>query len=318
MPAFAICRSEKIKDWATFAKSVGHNLRTSDDQRRHLNTSATEPNRVLCGSPEWAETWPAEVASMHLRKLAQGQRHTLVREFFLGMSPGWAEGKSREDIEAWAVANVCWLRSRFGAERVKLAVLHLDEQTPHLAAYVVPLTADTNRSGQVHTDRGNGWTLSDRVLGLGGTKDALVRLQDEYAVAMEPFALSRGRRNSKAKHQTVAEWRRLMAEPLASITVPKPPEATLGDRIDIEAYGRRVAKATSQDVFRQFKPMQMQAKEVPTLRRQIASLLAEVGKLQPLIDVYKGQKDFLAKLLARLLGIEPDLTTQQGIAMTVE
>jgi hypothetical protein len=135
---------------------------------------------------------------------------------------------------------------------------------------------------------------------------------------MERFALERGRRNSRAKHQTVAEWRRLMAEPMAAITVPKPPEATLADRIDIEAYGKRVAKAAAQEVFRQFKPMQMQAKEVPKLRRQIAALLAEVAKLQPLIDLYKGQKDFFAKALARLLGFEPDLTTQQGVAKTVE
>ena len=227
-------------------------------------------------------------------------------------------GKSQIEIDAWADANVEWLRNRFGAERVRLAVLHLDEQTPHLAAYVIGLAADTNRAGETRTDRGNGWTLSDRVLGLGGGKDALVKLQDEYAAAMERFALERGRRNSKAKHQTVAEWRRLMAEPMPGITVPKPAEATLADRIDIEAYGKRVAKVAAQEVYRQFKPMQMQAKEVPKLRRQIAALLAEVAKLQPLIDLYKGQKDFFAKALARLLGFEPDLTTHQGVAKTVE
>jgi hypothetical protein len=318
MPTFAICRTEKIKSWSSLTKSVGHNLRTSADERSHLNASAPEPLRVLCGSPDWVASWRTQVNGMHLRQLAQGQSHTLAREFFLGMSPEWAEGKSPADIDAWAEANVEWLRARFGVERVRLAVLHLDEQTPHLAAYVIGLAADTNRAGQVRADRGNGWTLSDRVLGLGGGKDALVKLQDEYAAAMERFALERGRRNSRAKHQTVAEWRRLMAEPMAAITVPKPPEATLADRIDIEAYGKRVAKAAAQEVFRQFKPMQMQAKEVPKLRRQIAALLAEVAKLQPLTDLYKGQKDFFAKALARLLGFEPDLTTQQGVAKTVE
>lgn len=318
MPTFAICRTEKIKSWSSLTKSVGHNLRTSADERAHLNASAPEPLRVLCGVPNWVASWRTQVNCMHLRQLAQGQSHTLAREFFLGMSPEWAGGKSQADIDAWAEANVEWMRARFGAERVKLVVLHLDEQTPHLAAYVVPLAADTNRAGQVRADRGNGWTLSDRVLGLGGSKDALVKLQDEYAAAMERFALERGRRNSKAKHQTVAEWRRLMAEPMTGITVPKPPEATLADRIDIEAYGKRVAKAAAQEVYRQFKPVQMQAKEAPKLRRQIAALLAEVAKLQPLIDIYKGQKDFFAKALARLLGFAPDLTTQQGLAKTVE
>ena len=239
MPAFAICRTEKIKTWPTLTKSVGHNLRTSADERPHLDASAPEPLRVLCGSVDWLTSWKAQVNGMHLRQLAQGQSHTLAREFFLGVSPEWAEGKSQADIDAWAEANVEWLRARFGAERVKLCVFHGDEQSPHLAAYVVGLTADTNRAGEVRTDRGNGWTLSDRVLGLGGGKDALVKLQDDYADAMERFALARGRRNSKAKHQTVAEWRRLMAEPMAAISVPKPPEAALADRIDIEGYGKR-------------------------------------------------------------------------------
>ena len=202
MPTFAICRTEKIKSWSSLTKSVGHNLRTGADERPHLNASAPDPLRVLCGAPDWVAAWRTDVTGMHLRQLAQGQSHTLAREFFLGMSPEWAEGKSPADIDAWAEANVEWLRARFGADRVRLAVLHLDEQTPHLAAYVVPLAADTNRAGQVRTDRGNGWTLSDRVLGLGGGKDALVKLQDEYAAAMKRFALERGRRNSKAKHQT--------------------------------------------------------------------------------------------------------------------
>lgn len=318
MPTFAICRTEKIKAWSTLTKSVGHNLRTSADKREHLNASAPEPLRVLCGTPDWVASWRASVNGMHLRQLAQGQTHTLAREFFLGVSPEWAEGKSQADIAAWAEANVEWLRGRFGAERVRLAVLHLDEQTPHIAAYVVGLAADTDRAGRVRTDRGNGWTLSDRVLGLGGGKDALVKLQDEYGAAMERFDLERGRRNSKAKHQTVAEWRRLMATPMAAITVPKPPEATLADRIDIEAYGKRTARAAAQEVFRQFKPLQMQAKEVPKLRRQIAALLAEIAKLQPLIDAYRQQRDFFAKALARLLGFEPDITTQHGVAKTVE
>ena len=318
MSTFAICRTEKLKSWSSLTKSVGHNLRTSADERAHLNASAPEPLRVLCGSVDWLTAWKAQVNGMHLRQLAQGQNHTLAREFFLGMSPEWAEGKSQADIDAWAEANVEWLRARFGAERVRLAVLHLDEQVPHLAAYVLPLAADTNRAGERRTDQGNGWTHSDRVLGLGGGEDALVKLQDDYAAAMERFALERARRNSKAKHQKVAEWRRLMAEPMAGIGVPKPPEATLADRIDIEAYGKRVAKAAAQEVYGQFKPMQMQAKEVPKLRRQIAALLAEVAKLQPLIDAYKGQKDFFAKALARLLGFAPDLTTQQGLAKTVE
>ena len=317
MPTFAICRTKKIKNWTTLGKSVGHNMRTSADDRQHL-ASVPEPLRVLAGSADWLDSWRDDVNGMQLPKLKQGTLHTLAREFFLGMSPEWAEGKCPAEIDAWAEANIAWLNDRFGKDRVRLAVLHLDEQTPHIAAYVVPLKADTNRAGVVHTDRGNGWTLSDGALGLGGSKDALVKLQDEYGAAMERFALKRGRRHSKAKHQAIAAWRHQMAEPLAPIAVTQPPAATMADRIDIEAYGRRVAKAAAQEVFKQFKPLQQQAKDAPKLRKQIDELLAEVAQLKPLIEAYKRSIDFFAKAMAMLIGFEPDLTTQHGMTKTVK
>lgn len=318
MPTFAICRTEKIKNWATLAKSVGHNLRTSADDRQHLDATAPEPMRIVAGSADWLDDWKSQVNGMHLPKLRQGTMHTLAREFFLGMSPEWAEGKGKAEIDAWAEANIAWLNERFGKDRVKLAVLHLDEQTPHIAAYVVPLKVDANRAGEVHTDRGNGWTLSDSSLGLGGNKDALVKLQDQYGAAMQRFALTRGRRHSKAKHETTAAWRHRMSEPLPPVKLPKLPEATLADRIDIEAYGRKVAKAAAQEVFRQFKPLQQQAREVPKLRKQIGDLLAEVTQLRPIIEAYKRREDFFAKALAMLIGFEPDLNTQHGMEKTVK
>ena len=318
MPTFAICRTKKIKTWATLARSAGHNCRTNADERPHLVKKlagqpawASAEIEVLTGEVGWQKDWQTEVEAMHLRKLAQGQSHTLAREFFLGASPEFFEGKSRAEVDAWAKANLEWLAERFGAERVKFACLHLDEQTPHIAAYVVGRKADPK-------NRGNGWTLSDNALGLGGSKAALVELQTEYGVAMERFALTRGRRGSKATHQTVAQWRKKMAEPLPAITVPKPPEATMGDRIDIEAYGKRVAREAAAEVYKQFKPVRQRAQEVPQLRKQLDKLLSEMERFRPLMEAYKKREDFFAKALGMLIGFEPDLNTQQGMTKTVK
>lgn len=318
MPTFAICRTKKIKTWATLAKSAGHNCRTSADERPHLVKKlagqpawASAEIEVLTGAVGWHKEWQTEVEGMHLRKLAQGQSHTLAREFFLGASPEFFEGKSRAEVDDWATANMEWLAKRFGPERVKFACLHLDEQSPHIAAYIVGLKADPKK-------RGNGWTLSDNALGLGGSREALIELQTEYGVAMERFALTRGRRGSKATHQTVAAWRKKMAEPLPAITVPKPPEATMGDRIDIEAYGKKVAHEAAAAVFKQFKPIRQRAQEVPQLRKQLEKLLGEMERFRPLMEAYKKREDFFAKALAMLIGFEPDLNTQQGMVKTVK
>lgn len=299
---FAILRTEKIKTWSGLAKSVGHNLRVSADDRAHLAPGA-EPIRVLLGSAEWVKPWKQLVEAMWLPALKQGTTHTLAREFFLGASPEFFADKSAQEVQEWASVNVAWLTQRFGPERVKLAVLHLDEQTPHIAAYVVGLKADKNRRGEIN-DRGNGWTLSDGVLGLGGDKKALETLQDEYSVAMEPQALRRGLRKSKATHQKIAQWRAQMARPMDSPVIkPKVAPPTLEDRINAEAYARREADKAAQAVFEQLKPYHQQAK---AHAQELARLRALVLHLQPLADAFK-------RLLERLLGHAPSLNTTRGI-----
>jgi hypothetical protein len=305
-PTYAICRTEKVKTWGSLSKSVGHNLRTSNEDRSHLRPGMKEPMRVLVGDASWVDSWKEQVEGMHLRKLQQGQTHTLAREFFLGMSPEWAEGKSKREIDAWAQANIDWLQHRFGVERVKFAVLHLDEQTPHIAAYVVPLKVDTKAG------RGNGWTLSDRELNLGGNKSALVELQDEYATAMATFALARGVRGSKATHRKTSEWRREQkrAEQLTPVKVPQPPVATVGDRVNIEAYGARVAKETAASVIEQMKPYHAAAlkasKERTQLAKEVKTLRDQVVKLGDLAEAFKA-------FLAALLGRAPNLDTIEGL-----
>lgn len=310
---FAICRVEKIKSWQQLGKSVGHNLRTSKDARQHLNPATSNGLQILHGDKQWVMPWKSLVGKMHLRKLAQGCSHTLAREFLFSFSPEHFDhhGKSKQEvIERWAAANVAWLQERFGAERVKLVVQHNDEQTEHIAAYVVPLKADLKRDGSAH-DRGNGWTLSDAAIGLGGKRDELSTLQTEYAAAMAKFGLVRGIKGSKATHQTTAAWRKQMAKPLdEKITVPAPIAATLGDRVNIEDYGKRVAKAAGADVYRQMKPYHQQAKaqgkSIKEKDEELRELRRHVSRLKPLADAFK-------QLVAVLLGREVSLDSLQGL-----
>ena len=304
-PNYAICRTEKVKSWGSLAKSVGHNIRTTNEDRSHLRQGMKEPMRVLLGHAGWVEDWKKQVEEMHLRKLQIGQAHTLAREFFLGMSPEWMEGKSKRDVLAWAENNIVWAQERFGAERVKFAVLHLDEQTPHIALYVVPLKKDLKQ-------RGNGYTLSDRELGLGGNKEALSELQTEYAAAMEKFELTRGLKGSKTTHKKTAEWRREMKKAegqLPKVTMPTAQHPALIDRLNIEDYGQRVAKQAAEAVMEQMKPFHtkalQQATDLKAQAKEIDLLSDQLTALQSIADAFK-------QLLAFILGQEPDFSTMQS------
>lgn len=302
MPApakpFAICRTEKIKSWSSLSKRVGHVARTTASAREHLAMGPLEPNVTLCGDAGWIKDFKKLVKGMWLPKLKLGTTHTLAREFVLTASPEWFQGKSKKERDEWAQANTDWLIERFGADRVAFAELHLDEQTPHIQAFVVCLKRDTNRKGELRTDRGNGWTLSDAGIKLGGHCTELSVLQDEYAAAMERFELRRGIKGSPAKHQTIAQWRKQMARPIDKpIKQPKAIEPTMADRINIEDYGKRVAKAAAADVFKQMKPYHQQAK---AQAKELAEIKSKLSILEPIAEAFK-------RLMELLMGRAPNL-----------
>lgn len=300
---FAILRTEKIKDWATLAKSMGHCLRTSNDNRTHLAAQTGEAIRVILGSNNWVDDWKHFVAKMWLPKLKMGTSHTIAREFILTTSPEFFEASSKKETEDWITENIDWLRNRFGNERVKFACVHFDEQTPHISAYIVGIKEDKNRKGEPNK-RGNGWTLSDSSIGLGGGKNELEKLQDEYSAAMQKFSLRRGIKGSKATHQTTEKWRKQMAKPLDEpVKIPRLEKPTAEDQKNIEAYGKRVADKAARSIFEQMKPYHQQAKSKTA---EVKSLRAIVERLEPIAEAFM-------RLLERLLGHSPRLDTIEGL-----
>ena len=93
---FAILRTEKIKDWSTLTKSMGHCLRTSSADRTHLAPGMAEPLRILLGEVDWVANWKKCVDGMWLPKLKMGTTHTIAREFILTTSPEFFANKSKK------------------------------------------------------------------------------------------------------------------------------------------------------------------------------------------------------------------------------
>jgi len=112
-------------------------------------------------------------------------------EFILTASPEWFENANEEQFEKWQEANTNWLKEKYGEANLVSAVLHVDEQTPHIHAHIVPITADGR--------------LSAKDL-IGGTRDKHRKLQTDYAEAMKPFGLERGSEKSIAKHQDIKTY----------------------------------------------------------------------------------------------------------------
>lgn len=182
MPAhFAILRTAKLKSFGNVGGSLSHTYRTRE-------TTNADPDRA--DTNEHSHSSPAEVMQALRDRLPDKYRKDAVigLEYFVGASPQWFDGKTREQQDAYFRESIDWLEKRHGKENVVGWSIHRDETSPHLVAYVVPIS-----------DRG---TLNAKQW-TGGAA-ALSKMQTDFAKNVGARNdLERGIEGSKAHHQTI-------------------------------------------------------------------------------------------------------------------
>jgi len=182
MPAhFAILRTAKLKSFGNVGGSLSHTYRTRE-------TTNADPDRAATN--EHSHNSPAEVMQALRDRLPDKYRKDAVigLEYFIGASPQWFDGKTREQQDAYFRESIDWLEKRHGKENVVGWSIHRDETSPHLVAYVVPMS-----------DRG---TLNAKQW-TGGAA-ALSKMQTDFAKNVGARNdLERGIEGSKAHHQTI-------------------------------------------------------------------------------------------------------------------
>lgn len=208
-PAYCILRSEKLTSFGSIAGSAGHTFReiptpNADPARTHLNKTL--------GAQTSAEVRAAIAARLPAKRRKDA---VLAIEYLVAASPEWCEATSAKTQREYFNGAIAWLRARHGAENVVCVNLQLDEKSPHLVAYVVPLTKDGRLSAKDF---------------LGG-RQVLSRMQTEFAEKVgAPVGLRRGIEGSKAKHTTAKQYAAaLQRNP--TLSTPAPPAPTIVDRL---------------------------------------------------------------------------------------
>ena len=103
-----------------------------------------------------------------------------------------------EELIAWKTDTLKWLSDTFGAENIRVAAYHTDEQTPHIQALITPIETKVNKMGKTMTSfNARRWT---------GARNALSKLQDSYHAVMKKFGLQRGVAGTKAKHVDIKDY----------------------------------------------------------------------------------------------------------------
>lgn len=189
--AYSICRIAKIKSFGNMGGSEKHTTR----ERSTLNADPDKNNIRLIGSPldlNLEVLVKEKIGNQKYRKDA-----VLCDEMLLSASPEYfrphnpSKAGEWDDKKMWdfALATAEWLNKEYGDKCVR-AELHLDEATPHIHAYIVPLD-----------DFGK---LSHKQL--FGTRQKLSQLQDSFAAAVEHLGINRGVKGTKATHTKVKEY----------------------------------------------------------------------------------------------------------------
>ena len=200
MTSYAIARLSKLKK-ANLGGSESHTSRKRDTPNANLD----QKNIRIIGDPKNYKN----LEHLVLEKIAQQQKRKIrpdavyCVEFLLTASPQYFRpdnprlgGYYKIDrLEAWTDVSQQWLEKQYG-DRIVRAELHLDEMTPHIHAYFVPLDKD----GQLRCHH------------FFDGRQKIRKFQDSYYAAVEHLGLERGIKGSTTRYKDIKDFYRIVEE----------------------------------------------------------------------------------------------------------
>lgn len=184
MANFAIMRCKKLSGMGSVASSLQHCYR--DRETPNADSEQTQYNQRYVSES-------TDEAMGRLRELLPEKRRkdaVLAIEYVMTASPEWFETATPREQATFFTLSKMWLEDKYGKDRVVAAVVHRDEATPHLSAYVVPLTEDGRLSAKEFI----------------GSRSKMRDDQTSFAESVARVGLERGIKGSQATHQTVQHY----------------------------------------------------------------------------------------------------------------
>jgi len=252
--AYAIARVAKLKK-ANLGGSGAHTSRSKDTP----NADPTKQNVRFIGDINSRENLERIV----LNKINQHKQKRKIRtdavycvEILLTASPEYFRpqdptngGYYEEDkVTTWLEASKKWLIEQYD-DRVVRAELHLDEMTPHIHAYFVPL----DEKGQLRCNH------------FFNGRQKMRAFQDSYYDAVAHLGLERGIKGSLAKHQDIKDFYRIVEE---------------GKDLEINQFNQHVIKAKAVDRERAEKKKSEMEATAKRLARDNEQLQQRIQQLE--------------------------------------
>lgn len=183
---FAIMLGDKLQT-SGMQGSISHVTRSQDTP--NADPERKDSNYSVVG-PDWNDA--SAIRAAVESRTPDKYRKDAVRllEFVVTASPDWFK-ENPDDQHRYFESAVQFFQNEYGSENVVSGVVHLDETSPHLHLYVVPVDPETGR-------------LNAKKL-FGGRGD-MSRRQTAFASHMREFGVERGQHNPARKHTKVRDW----------------------------------------------------------------------------------------------------------------
>lgn len=183
-------------------------------QPKNADPTRTHLNRELFQFPDGVRNRTAAIqyrldTAGLKRKIGKNQVQA-IRIVLTGTHADMEQIEQEGRLDEWCRDNVDWLRKTYGADNVVSAVLHMDEETPHIHATIVPIVMSERKKQKKEQNvkrkyRTKAPTLrlcADEVM----SRANLIRYQNTYAEQMSVFGLQRGIKGSEAQHISTHEY----------------------------------------------------------------------------------------------------------------
>ncbi|WP_349884371.1 MobV family relaxase, partial [Bacteroides cellulosilyticus] len=198
MAAYAIMRCKKLAKMGNVAASLKHAYRERETPNADASRTPDNEHRAASSTDE---------AMGRIRELLPDKRRkdaVLAVEYVMTASPEWWKQASQEQQAAFFDQAHKWLADKYGADRIVTASIHRDETSPHMTAFVVPLTQDGRLSAKEFI----------------GNKAQMTRDQTTFAASVADLGLQRGIEGSKARHTRIqAFYEALERPPVGHVTI---------------------------------------------------------------------------------------------------
>lgn len=185
----------------------------ADPTRTHLNRKLME---FPGGVKDRTEAIQHKLDNAGLERKIGKNQVQVIRVMLTGSHDDMKLIEAEDKLGDWCNDNLEWLAKTFEKENVVSANLHMDEDTPHIHASVVPIVTGKRKKKKSNkpepTDKRKYRKKSREAPRLCAddvmARDKLKGYQDTYAIAMNKYGLQRGIDGSEARHISTQQYYR--------------------------------------------------------------------------------------------------------------